>query len=185
MVTLIWPCCGSATHSIHGTLRIFYFSSNTFYFYSKSPFPSLWLNTIVKHFIEFKHRCVILTGSTSPDLHLCWRTRTLNFIIILCTLLFLVFYITPFRFSFISSYLRQISPTWSLFRGPDGRVEHQHLGCLHWGQQLCMQIDLSQHCMFPESYLAQRFCKGIVWVKSFYFYHFPSNTFPLHLPFYF
>jgi len=91
-----------------------------------------------------------------------------------------IFLIILFSFYFISSYLQQISLTWCNFQGPDSRVEHRCLGCLHWGQQSCVQIDLSQHCMFPESYLVWGLCKGIMWVKSFYFcifFHFSSNTF--------
>jgi len=107
-VVLVWKC--NLFHS-QRTSHFFYFSLNTFYFYSKSPFLSLWLNTIIKYFIEFKHRHVILTGSTSPDLHLCWRTRTLNFIIILCTLLFWYFTSPPSAFLlFLHTYDRSHWP---------------------------------------------------------------------------
>jgi len=101
----LWKC--DLFHSQHTSH--FYFSSNRFYFYSKSPFLSLWLNTIVKYFIEFKHRCI--KGSTLPDPHLCWRTRTLNFIIILCMLLFWYFTSPPSTFLlFLHTYDRSRQP---------------------------------------------------------------------------
>ena len=45
----------------------------------------------------------------------------------------LIFLSILFSFFFISSYLQQTSLTWCNFQGPDSRVEHQCLGCLHWG----------------------------------------------------
>ena len=67
-----------------------------------------------------------------------WCTFLLPFDFIIC-----VFY---FHFSVDRPFSTR-SFSWRL----DGRVEHWHWGCLHWGWQWRTEIDLSPHHRFPES----------------------------------